>query len=214
MLLKGQTVVPGYHRSGSQSGLDGTLSGRVDCVSNSPNSQRRGLLRAAVGAGALALAPGLLVASPKLERKLTLYAPSTGEMIKICYWTPSEGYIEASIAEMSEVMRDRHSGDIKRIDPRLFDLIFALQTQLAPRQPIHVLSGYRSPATNARLRRRNKGVAKASLHMQGQAADIRMPDRDFNQLHKAALSLEAGGVGRYRRSRFVHVDTGPVRNWG
>jgi uncharacterized protein YcbK (DUF882 family) len=135
-------------------------------------------------------------------------------MIRMVYWTPSDGYIPESMHEISQVMRDRHDGSMKKIDQKLLDQIYALQLKLQPKQPIHILCGYRSPATNAQLRRNRRGVAKDSLHMRGQAADIRMPDRDFNQLHRAALSLEAGGVGRYRRSRFIHLDTGPVRNWG
>ena len=180
-------------------------------------SRRQFLGRAGVGVGigtGIMFAPTLLLAAAKQERHLTLFAPNTSEMIRMVYWTPSEGYIEDSIAEISQVMRDRHSGDVKRIDPQLFDLIHRLQTTLEPRQPIHVLSGYRSPATNERLRRTRRGVARDSLHMRGMAADIRMPDRDFGELHRAALALQGGGVGRYRRSRFIHLDTGPVRSWG
>ena len=183
-------------------------------------SQRRGFLKAAGAVtGSLALGPAMAGGVPKLadtasERCLTMYAPHTGEMIRMVYWTPADGYVEESITEISHVMRDRRSNEVKRIDPVLLDQIYALQLQLRPRQPIHMLSGYRSPATNAKLRRTNKGVARASLHMRGMAADIRMPDRDFKQLHRAALDLQGGGVGRYRRSKFIHLDTGPVRSWG
>lgn len=161
---------------------------------------------------------GLFAAVPAFalnkERCLTIYSPNTGETIRLVYWTPSDGYINESIREISHTMRDRHNNAVKIIDTKLLDQMYALQTKLHPRQPIHMLSGYRSPETNARLRRTNKGVAKESYHMKGMAVDIRMPDRDFSQLHRAAISLKSGGVGRYRRSRFVHIDTGPVRRWG
>lgn len=174
---------------------------------------RRGFLQtAALAVGGLTVGPAF--AGISKERHLTLYAPHTGEMIRMVYWTPDDNYIDDSINEISYVMRDRRSDEVKRIDPALLDQIHALQNVLKPKQPIHMLSGYRSPATNAKLRRTNRGVARASLHMQGMAVDIRMPDRSFNDLYKAALSLKAGGLGRYRRSRFVHLDTGPVRSWG
>ena len=85
--------------------------------------------------------------------------------------------------------------------------------QLHYRKPMHILSGYRSPATHAMLRRHNRGVAKDSYHLYGKAADIRMPGRSSSEIRRAAMSLQAGGVGYYPRSRFVHVDTGPVRTW-
>ncbi len=81
-------------------------------------------------------------------------------------------------------------------------------------EPYMMLSGYRSPATNGMLRSRSRGVAKNSLHMVGQAADLRWASRSVNQMAKAASACRAGGVGRYSGSNFVHMDCGPVRNWG
>ena len=175
---------------------------------------RRGFLQvAAAAAGSLVAGPVLAGLKDK-ERCISVYAPNTGEMLRMVYWTPADGYIDESVRELSQLMRDRHDGTIKLIDAQLIDQLYTLQLQLQPRQPMHVLCGYRSPRTNAKLRRTNRGVARDSLHMRGQAADIRMPDRDFRTLHRAAMSLKAGGVGRYRRSRFVHLDSGPVRSWG
>ena len=77
----------------------------------------------------------------------------------------------------------------------------------------HVISGYRSPASNAQLNARSNGVAKRSLHMQGKAIDIRLPGHALSNLRKAALSLQAGGVGYYPTSEFIHIDTGRVRQW-
>lgn len=171
----------------------------------------------ALGVG-VGLGSGLLSINPAFaaqkERCLALFCPNTGETIRLVYWVPDEGYISESIKEISITMRDRRDGNVKLIDPKLLDQMYALQEKLHPREPIHMLCGYRSPRTNAMLRKRNRGVAKASYHMKGMAVDMRMPGRSLSDLHRAALSLHAGGVGRYRRSRFVHLDTGPVRTWG
>lgn len=191
-----------------------SLNSLTDDLEAAPCLKRRGFLQVAAAAALGGIASGPAWAESNTERCLSIYAPNTGEMIRMVYWTPTDGYIAESITEISNVMRDRHDGSVKKIDKRLLDQIYALQVKLEPKQPIHILCGYRSPNTNAELRRKRRGVAKDSLHMRGQAADIRMTDRDFNQLHKAALSLHAGGVGRYRRSGFIHLDTGTVRNWG
>jgi len=181
-------------------------------VGNTELNRRSFIKFTAATAGALATA-GPAFALEK-ERCLSVYSPNTGETIRLVYWTPSEGYLAESIREISITMRDRHNDKVKLIDPKLLDQMYALQSAIRPRQPMHMLCGYRSPETNAMLRRRNRGVAKESYHMKGMAVDIRMPDRDYKSLHRAAMSLHAGGVGRYRRSRFVHIDTGPVRSWG
>lgn len=181
--------------------------------------QRRHLLRSVLAAGGVLAAPGALAANTARnpaarERRLALYAPHTGESLRLTYWTPDDGYIGESLREFDHMMRDRHNDKIKPIDRKLLDIIYLLQLKLQPRQPVQMLSGYRSPETNERMRRTNKGVARKSFHIRGMAVDIRMPDRDFKRLHKAALALQAGGVGRYRRSAFIHIDTGHVRHWG
>lgn len=99
------------------------------------------------------------------------------------------------------------------MDPRLMDILFALRRKLNTDRPFQVISGYRSPETNAMLRKRNVGVAKISLHMQGKAIDIRLPGFKLSTLHKACIELKRGGVGFYPKSNFVHVDTGRVRYW-
>lgn len=180
-----------------------------------PELNRRGFIKvaAAVAAtGGLAIEPAL--AKSSRERCLAIYCPNTSETMRVVYWTPTDGYIQESIAELSYAMRDRHNNMVKKIDSQLLDQMYLLQTKLRPRQPMHVLCGYRSPQTNARMRRQKRGVAKESYHIKGMAADIRMPDRNYSDLHRAAVSLKTGGVGRYGRSRFVHIDSGPVRTWG
>ena len=162
---------------------------------------------------------GLVVCSPALalstqrERLLSFYNKHTGETVRAAYWVPREGYIDQSLREISFILRDHRNDKVKLIDPKLLDQMYALQLQLNPHQPIHVISGYRSPETNAMLRRRSRRVAKDSLHMRGMAVDIRMPDRRISELYRTARALQAGGVGYYPRSNFVHLDTGSVRTW-
>ena len=180
-----------------------------------PELSRRGFLQlSAFAVGSLALGPALAKVGNTQERCLAIHCPNTGETMRVVYWTPDEGYIKPSIDELSWVMRDYHTNSIKPIDPKLLDQLYALQLKLEPKKPIHVICGYRTPSTNARMRRRNRGVAKDSLHMRGMAADIRVTDRNVKDVHRAALAMRAGGVGYYPRSRFVHIDTGQVRNWG
>ena len=112
-------------------------------------------------------------------------------------------------------LRDHYSGEVGTMDPKLFGLLHELRSILAPKAAFDVISGYRSPTTNAFLRRtRAGGVAKRSLHMDGMAIDIRLPGVPLADLRDAAVSLQAGGVGYYPRENFVHIDTGTVRRWG
>jgi uncharacterized protein YcbK (DUF882 family) len=175
---------------------------------------RRHFLRSVAAVAGLAILSPVLAASAERERTLTLYAPKTGEAMRATYWVPGEGYLEDALSEISHLMRDCRTDTVKRVDKELLDVIFVLKQELQLRQAVQVISGYRSPQTNAMLRRTTWGVAKHSMHICGQAADIRMPGKDYQMLYKAALQLGAGGVGRYRHSKFLHVDTGPVRTWG
>jgi uncharacterized protein YcbK (DUF882 family) len=99
------------------------------------------------------------------------------------------------------------------MDPKLIDQLFVLRQKLDTNQPFQIISGYRSPKSNAMLRSNGRGVARRSLHMTGQAIDIRVSGRSLSQVRLAALSLSAGGVGYYPKSQFVHLDTGRVRRW-
>ncbi|MDH5592439.1 MAG: DUF882 domain-containing protein, partial [Gammaproteobacteria bacterium] len=115
---------------------------------------------------------------------------------------------------INRVLRDHRTGDIIDIDPTLVDLLNILHHKMNGRKPFHVISGYRSPKTNESLRKQTSGVAKKSFHMQGRAIDIRLPGRELTALRKAAINLQAGGVGFYPKSDFIHIDTGRVRHWG
>ena len=137
----------------------------------------------------------------------------TGENIDTIYWIEGD-YINEALQEISHFMRDWRTNDIKNIDSRTVDIMAASHNLLDAAEPFMLLSGYRSPATNAMLRRRSRRVAKNSRHMQGQAADLRLSSRSVSQVYRAAVACQSGGVGRYSRSNFVHVDCGPVRSWG
>ena len=146
------------------------------------------------------------------ERSLAFYNTHTGEQLSTVYWMQGN-YIEDSLGEINHILRDPLNNEIKNIDTGLLDLLFALDHELETQQPFHVISGYRSPQTNAFLRAHSTGVAEHSLHIVGKAIDIRTPGRDLRVLHKAAVALKGGGVGYYPKSDFVHVDVGGVRYW-
>jgi len=129
------------------------------------------------------------------------------------YWIEGE-YIAPALDEINHFMRDWRNDQVRAIDIRTIDIMTAAHNLLDTSEPYTLLSGYRSPATNAMLRSRSSGVARNSLHMQGEAADLRVNSRSVNQIFQAARACNAGGVGRYSRSNFVHMDCGPVRSWG
>jgi uncharacterized protein YcbK (DUF882 family) len=177
---------------------------------------RRHFLLGGIAALAAALFPAPALANlsaPTLpERALTLYNIHTGESLKAPYWRDG-GYLPDALEEIDYLLRDYRTGDVQTIDPALLDLVFTLHRRLDSRAPIHVISGYRSPATNEALRRAGHGVARHSLHMDGLAVDLDLPDRDLRAIHRAAVALHGGGVGYYPESGFVHVDVGRVRYW-
>jgi len=146
------------------------------------------------------------------RRRLSFVNLHTDETLDIVYWADGS-YEPGALRRIDHLLRDFRSGDIHRIDPRLLDLLVDLRARLRTTAPFHVISGYRSPATNAMLASYSDGVASGSLHMDGMAIDIRVPSRSLHQVHQVALNLEAGGVGYYPRSDFVHVDTGRIRRW-
>jgi uncharacterized protein YcbK (DUF882 family) len=110
-------------------------------------------------------------------------------------------------------MRDHRTDEIKPVDPNLLDLLHRIVMEIRPRASINIISGYRSPRTNAALRKVTTGVARKSLHMQGRAIDIRIPGYQTTALRQLAIDLQSGGVGYYAISDFVHLDTGPVKVW-
>jgi uncharacterized protein YcbK (DUF882 family) len=146
------------------------------------------------------------------ERSLSFYNLHTSESLKTVYWQRGE-YLASSLADINRVLRDHRTGETHEMAPRLLDLLCELRIKLGTIEPLHIISGYRSPATNALLHAQSEGVAPHSLHMEGMATDIRIPGRDLAVLRKTALSMRVGGVGYYPSSNFVHVDVGRVRSW-
>jgi uncharacterized protein YcbK (DUF882 family) len=136
----------------------------------------------------------------------------TGEKINSVYWEGGRYHPEV-LRKINWVLRDHHNDRVHPIDPNLLDLLHQLQERLRTREPFQIVSGYRSPETNAMLAATTDGVAQNSLHMQGMATDLRLPGRNLSRVHRAAMNLELGGVGYYPRSDFIHVDTGRVRYW-
>ena len=145
-------------------------------------------------------------------RRIRMYSGRTGESIDTIYWIEGE-YIPEVIKEINHFMRDWRSNDQIKYDLRTIDIMAAAHSLMDVSEPYMMLSGYRSPATNAMLRSKSGGVARNSLHMKGQAADLRLKSRSVGQMAKAAEACASGGVGRYSRSNFVHMDCGPVRHW-
>ena len=172
------------------------------------------------GLSALASLP--LVSLPELAgaslprhhsvRTLKFYHMHTGEKLRATYFENGR-YVPQALHHVNALFRDYRTGDVKHIDPRLLDVLHEVQTQLRSSEAFHIVSAYRSPATNAMLREHSHGVAKGSMHIQGKAVDIRLPGRDCRDIYQVALNLSAGGAGYYEASDFVHIDTGKVRHW-
>ncbi|MFQ5773707.1 MAG: YcbK family protein [Kiloniellaceae bacterium] len=176
------------------------------------HAERRKFLTFSLAAAAAALACPAVARAHAKERAVAFYNMHTGESLEAVYWAAGT-YVEQSLREIAVVLRDHRTGEIKAIDPRLIDALHALRGRVGSRRAFHVISGYRSPKTNAMLRRKSAGVARKSYHMRGMAADLFLPDRDLRALHRAALAMKAGGVGYYPNPGFIHLDTGRVRSW-
>ena len=177
---------------------------------------RRKLLKMGLAAAIPALIPGAAMAAihliPKRSRSLSFYNLHTGESLKTTYFANGE-YISGALHEINFIMRDWRENEVKPIDPALLDLLAGIHHRLATRAPFQIISGYRTPKTNAMLHFRTEGVAVHSLHLDGKAIDICVEGRSLANVHRAAMSMFGGGVGYYPRSGFVHVDTGRLRYW-
>ena len=182
--------------------------------------ERRRVLQLGLGAVACAVLPAAFGKSawaetcdPALPRELAFHNLHTGEKLNALYWDKG-AYVPDALQAVNKVLRDHNNGEVHAIDPRLLDLLSQLNGKLDARSAAYqVICGYRSPATNAALRARSSEVAAHSLHMDGQAIDIRIDGVELVHLQKAALDLKEGGVGIYPKSDFVHVDVGRVRRW-
>jgi uncharacterized protein YcbK (DUF882 family) len=174
---------------------------------------RRQALATLAAATAGAVLPGRSWAATRSGSRALQFAHlHTGERLAVEYCTAGQ-YVPDALAAVNTLLRDFRTGDVRPIDPALLDLLYDLQDATGADRPFQVISGYRSPATNAALRRRSHGVASGSLHMVGRAIDIRVAGVPLASLRRAATSLRQGGVGYYPASNFVHVDTGKIRTW-
>lgn len=146
------------------------------------------------------------------KRTLHLYNIHTGQTLDADYFAQGR-YQDDAMKKINYILRDYRTGDIKPIRRELLNLLYSISRTFRRPTRFHIISGYRSPETNAMLRRRSNNVAKNSLHMEGEAVDIRIPGCDATWLRTVCMKLRAGGVGYYPKSEFVHVDIGPVRYW-
>ncbi len=145
-------------------------------------------------------------------RTLSFYSVNTQESLTVTYRRDGR-YVQSELDKVNAFLRDSRNGDLVQMDPQLFDVLWHVQRNLGTDGPYQVLSAYRSPETNAWLASASRGVASDSLHMRGQAMDVKLPGFSPYQIREAARALGLGGVGYYPRSGFVHLDTGPVRYW-
>lgn len=179
---------------------------------------RRVLLGGLVSLSAMAAAPALASAPAVLRgagqfSKISLVNDRTSEWLDTVYWADG-AYIPEALAAINHILRDWREEKACEMHPGVIDILASTQRLLESTEPFKVVSGYRTPATNALLRRRSGAVAKNSYHIKGMAVDVTLESRTVAQISQAGLKLNAGGVGRYSRSEFVHLDCGPVRDWG
>ncbi len=166
----------------------------------------------AIPATARVAAPALIGLKQTNCRTLVVQCLRSGERLTADYWVEGR-YVDDEMARINKALRDIRTGEVHAIDPKLLDLVHRLGRDVGARSGIQVISGYRSPTTNAMLHKKSSAVAEKSLHMTGRAVDLLVPGRSLKQVHDVALKLGLGGVGFYPKSNFVHVDTGRVRRW-
>lgn len=177
---------------------------------------RRDILLLGVTAAVTTIIPsGIVDAATDMfvaEKKLSFINTHTDERLTVSYWFQGK-YRPDELAKINYLFRDHRTGEINQIDTDLLELLHTLKKAVRTDAPFHIISGYRSPQTNAALRKKSRGVAKNSLHQFGKAVDIRLPRYNLKNLRNNARQLQRGGVGNYPHLNFVHVDVGNVRYW-
>ncbi len=156
--------------------------------------------------------PAASILSSETVRSLSFYSPNTREHLAVTYFDNGR-YVRSALKEVNRHFRDHYCGRVHVIDPHLLDYLYSIKMELGFSGSFHILSAYRTPATNNMLRKHSSKVAKHSYHIYGKAADIRVPGIGTSKLRRAAYRLKLGGVGYYKRDHFVHVDTGQFRSW-
>ena len=187
-------------------------------------NQRRSFLKSSAVFASVLAAPAVKAASKTAptpvgpaavapnERILRLYNTHTGENLRSIFWAEGQ-FIPDALQDINKLLRDHRNKKISAIDPQLLVLLDKVSAQFGDHPTLHIISGYRSPESNAKLHANTGGVAKHSLHMEGKAIDVRIPGQDLAKLHKTAMAQKGGGVGYYPDSEFVHMDVGRVRYW-
>ena len=177
---------------------------------------RRSFLKTLFISGFLTFAPKMSFASIKTNdhgvRRLNLYHPKYKEWLTTEYWVRGK-YIRKALSDINYIMSDQNTGEVAHIDTNLLDLLFEIHTRIGSSEPFHIMSGYRSPETNDLLRKKGWAIAKHSLHENGKAIDIRLPNTETLSLRRTAYKIKGGGVGYYPKLKFVHVDVGSIRYW-
>ena len=163
--------------------------------------------------GGQALAAPSISSGKGAFRRIRFVNSRLQEQLDAVYWIDGE-YVPEALQEISGILRDWRADLVKPYHERALDVLAAAHARLDVDEPFEVVSGYRSPQTNAAMRQRSSGVARNSYHTRAMAVDVKLKNRSVRQIAGAAESLGAGGVGRYSRSNFVHMDCGPVRTWG
>jgi uncharacterized protein YcbK (DUF882 family) len=146
------------------------------------------------------------------EQKFSFYNTHTNEHIEVVYKKGGD-YNPQALQEINHIFRDHRADKIHPIDPALLDYLYDLLIKIDFQGEVHIISGYRSPETNKKLRKKSSGVAAGSLHMQGKALDFRLPGVDTKLLRDTALGIKRGGVGYYKKLDFIQIDTGRARFW-
>jgi uncharacterized protein YcbK (DUF882 family) len=173
---------------------------------------RRRILAGGLAGTAALYSRGLFAAPSPASRRIALTNLHTGERLQAEYFR-EDAYVPDAMASIEALLKDFRNGDRHAIDPKLIDYLADVAAQAGKAAVYSVISGYRSPETNERLHERSSGVSQHSLHMQGRAIDVRLDGLDCKDLAGRAEELKRGGVGYYRASNFVHLDTGAFRTW-
>jgi len=184
------------------------------CPCCAANFGRRGVFRAALGlaAGMVCTAPTAQALAAGGARRINVYRVQTGETFSGIYWRDGR-YDRQALNRLNWLMRDLNLVEATPMDPRLFDVMYAVASRLDSQEYFEVISGYRTEESNDELRRGNRRAARSSLHISGMAADVRLTDRDSLGLARVAAEMQQGGVGLYRRDGYVHLDCGHSRRW-
>lgn len=155
---------------------------------------------------------GALTAPPQVIKSLNLFNTHTLETLEVVFRGDAV-YDQVALDKLNVLLRDHRENETIAMDRKLFDRMWLLQQRCGEGNVFEIISGYRSPVTNKKLRMKSSGVAENSYHIKGQAIDLRLRGTKLSKLHQEALALDAGGVGYYPGSDFIHIDTGPVRSW-